>query len=301
MGEAPEEDHEVARRLWQVIEPLHAVTYFAPESRAATDALGLRGGWMGYFGCRAAPLGPVGPAVVCAAFYNFHPTMVARAVPDVWAIAGPDQLLEARLDAIDAAYRRLFGDAVDGGDLIVAAELSGWAAQGCDGAGRPLAAANAALDLPSAPHLRLWQHLTTLREHRGDGHVAALVHAGVGPAEALVLQAATGRSPLADLRRHRGWPDDEWNGGARQAVARGWIDADGGLTDHGRATREQIERDTDRLAMAPFRRIGSEATSQLFDALFPMAEMVMNSGTVPGENLMGFRWPPDPGVGGSRS
>jgi hypothetical protein len=294
MGERQDEDRTVARRLWQVIEPLHAVTYFAPESRAATDALGLHGGWMGYFGCRAAPLGPVGPAVVTAVFYNFHPTMVARAVPDVWAIADPEQLLGARLDGIDQAYRRLFGDAVDEADLVVAAELSGWAVQGCDVAGRPLAAANAALDLPNAPHLRLWQQLTTLREHRGVGHVATLVQAGVGPAEALVLQAATERSPLSELRRHRGWPDEEWNRGARQAVAAGWIEVDGTLTEFGRVTRERIEADTDRLAMTPYRLVGREVTDQLFEALLPFADRVMSSGEVPRDNLMGLSWPPDP-------
>src|ERR671927_282790 len=62
----------MARAMWQVYEPIHALTYFAPETRAATDALGLRGGWMGYFAARAAPLGVVPAEVVVATFYNFH-------------------------------------------------------------------------------------------------------------------------------------------------------------------------------------------------------------------------------------
>ena len=52
-----------ARRLWALGEPFHALTYFAEESRAAGEAVGLRGFWRGYFAFRAAPLGPVGPAV----------------------------------------------------------------------------------------------------------------------------------------------------------------------------------------------------------------------------------------------
>ncbi|HET6298785.1 MAG TPA: hypothetical protein VFG33_35785, partial [Kribbella sp.] len=76
-----------ARRMWRVLEPYHAITYFAPDTRQATDALGLRGGWMSYFACRAAPLGPVGPELVAAVFYNFHPDMVARALPDAWSHA----------------------------------------------------------------------------------------------------------------------------------------------------------------------------------------------------------------------
>jgi hypothetical protein len=46
-----------ARRLWRALEPLHAVTYFAPEPVEACTALGTRGFWMSYFAQRAAPLG----------------------------------------------------------------------------------------------------------------------------------------------------------------------------------------------------------------------------------------------------
>ena len=35
----------------------------------------------------AAPLGAVGPGVVVATFYGFHPDFVARAIPEVWEIA----------------------------------------------------------------------------------------------------------------------------------------------------------------------------------------------------------------------
>jgi len=52
-----------ARRLWRVLEPYHAVTYFAPEAHQAFKDVGLRGFWMGYFAGRAAPLGAVGPGV----------------------------------------------------------------------------------------------------------------------------------------------------------------------------------------------------------------------------------------------
>src|SRR5580658_1291886 len=99
-----------ARALWQYGEPVHAVIYYAPERRAATDALGLKGGWMSYFGCRAAPLGEVPAPVVTALFYNFHPQMVARAIPDAWTYATSGDLLGARLAAMDEALRRVLGD-----------------------------------------------------------------------------------------------------------------------------------------------------------------------------------------------
>src|SRR5918993_5986125 len=116
-------DAVIARRAWQRVEPLHAVTYFAPETRTATDALGLKGYWMGYFGCRAAPLGPAPAAAVTAVFHGFHPSMVARAIPDAWSYASPDRLIEARLGAVDAAYRRPLGAGLGGGgpELLVEA------------------------------------------------------------------------------------------------------------------------------------------------------------------------------------
>src|SRR3954462_15965486 len=122
-----------ARALWQYGEPVHAIIYFAPETRAATDALGLKGGWMSYFGCRAAPLGAATAPVVTALFYNFRPQMVARAIPDAWSYATPAALLDARLAAIDGAMRRVLGDEVISSPSVWrAAELASAAVAGCD-------------------------------------------------------------------------------------------------------------------------------------------------------------------------
>ena len=63
-----------ARTIWQQIEAVHAVVYFASEPAEAAKLAGLRGFWMGYFGFRAAPLGAVGPAAIVATFANFAPT-----------------------------------------------------------------------------------------------------------------------------------------------------------------------------------------------------------------------------------
>ena len=79
----------IARQLWTRFEPLHDVTYFTPEALAAFEEIGLRGYWRGYFGGRAAPLGAVGASTVVATFYGFAPSMVERAIPDVWTRAAP--------------------------------------------------------------------------------------------------------------------------------------------------------------------------------------------------------------------
>jgi hypothetical protein len=143
------------------------------------------------------------------------------------------------------------------------------AADGCDGAGRPLFAANRDLDWPDEPHLALWHAVTLLREHRGDGHVAALTMAGLDPCEAHVTQvAASGASPDT-IRPYRGWSDEDWGAAVERLRTRGWLDADGRLTPEGAAGRDRVEDDTDRLAGELTDRLGAEATERLMALLTP--------------------------------
>lgn len=242
-----------ARQLWLRFEPYHDVTYFTPESRAAADELGCRGGWMGYFGMRAAPLGAASPELVTAVFYNFAPRRVARALPDAWAVASPAQFLDARLRGVDGALRRLLG-AVDTPEIAEAAELARAAALAAPLAGRPLAAANRALQWPDEPHLALWHACTILREARGDGHVAALVAHGVGPCQALALYAREHSLDPAYMRAARGWTEEEW-----EAVS----DLPGDLA--------AVERATDVAALDPWKALGTTGTSRFVELMTPLA------------------------------
>jgi hypothetical protein len=274
-----------ARRMWKALEPFHAITYFAPETRQATDALGLKGGWMSYFGCRAAPLGAATPELVAAVFYNFHPSMVARALPDAWSYATPAQLLDARLAAVDNAVRRLFPD----GSFDRAAEVAKRAAELAPVAGRPIAAANAALEWPDEPQLVLWQATTILRESRGDGHVAALVNAGLSPCEALVTISAAGGPSKEVFQLNRRWSDEEWAAAEDDLRTRGLLDA-GGLTETGRRLRQQVEDTTDALADQGWRALGDDLTTELHDLVHPLSAVVMSAGLVPPDNPMALRW-----------
>jgi hypothetical protein len=172
-----------ARALWITYEPIHAVTYFAPEARAAFEAAGLRGFWRGYFAGRLAPLGAVDAPVATAVLFGFSPAMVARGVPDVWGRATPDQSLAARLEGAGAALHRLW-DVTDPA-LARAARLLRAVVEGSPVAGRSLFAANAALPWPAEPYLAVWHGCTLLREHRGDallrGLAAQVVAAEVVP------------------------------------------------------------------------------------------------------------------------
>jgi hypothetical protein len=228
---------------------------------------------------------------VTAVFFNFHPAMVARALPDAWALAPPDDVLEARLRAADRALRRLMPDDVGSPAEAAAAELAREAAEAPALAGRPLFGALRSLPWPEEPHLVLWHAATLLREHRGDGHVAALTAAGLDGCEAHVTLTAAGNVPRATLQANRKWSDDDWAAAEARLAARGWLDAAGGLTDAGRAGRAEVENRTDDLAEEPWRALGPERTERLLELLTPMARAINDAGGVPVPNPVGVPAP----------
>ena len=280
-----------ARRMWRALETLHMTVYFNPEPRDAYRRAGLRGGWMGYFASRAAAMGPVPAEVVMATFYNFHPRMVRRAIPDAWGFAPPARVLEARFSGAGAALRRLLGTWADSPAAAEAATLTRQAMQDQDRSGRPLFAAHAALGWPEEPHLALWHGATLYREFRGDGHVASLLTDGVGGCEAHVLAAAAGQLPGSLLREYRGWSDEEWAEAAAGLRSRGWLEADGALTEAGRAARDARERRTDDLATPPWHRLGPDGCARLLALLDQPVRLVVSGGGIPFPNPVGLPAP----------
>jgi len=278
---------ELARHLYDRFEPVHAVTYFAPEARAALDNLGYRGFWMGYFAARSAPLGQAAPEVVTAVFYNFAPWRVAKALPAAWEIAGPRAALRAREDSAVAALRR-YGLA-DDENVRTAARLAGDAARQASVAGRPLFAANLALPWPTEPVAALWHATTLLREHRGDGHVAVLAAADVSGRESTVLHAAAGAVPADYMKRTRHYDDAEWRACERSLIARGLLADDGSLTAAGRELKSHVETTTDKLALHAFDGLGDGEVEALSDALTPIARTVIDNGDMPAVTPMSLR------------
>lgn len=278
------------RRMWRLTETYHCVTYFTAHARAATDALGCKGGWMGYFAARSAPLGAASPELVTAVFYNFHPTRVQRALPDAWRIAAPERFLSARLAGVDAALRDMLGEPTLLGDEVAeAATLAGMAADHAPTAGRPLGAVNAALPRPAQPHLALWQATTVLRESRGDGHVAALVSAGLDPCETLVLFAADNGITGEQMRQWRGWSQAEWTAAVERLTDRGLLDGPDRLSDTGRLLRASVEERTDDAAASPWDALGEDRTRRLDALLRPIAERLTEQNDGYRDNPMAIR------------
>jgi hypothetical protein len=276
-----------ARRMWTLFEPVHVVSYFAPEARQAFEQAGLRGFWRGYFAGRTAPIGAADAPVVIATYFSFAPSFVRRAVPSVWDLVTPAQALAAREAGAVAAICRIVGCADEQGApaaLRAAADLLLAVTEGLDTAGRPLGGPNAALRVPAHVVARLWQAATVLREHRGDGHVAALVAAGIDGCEALVLRlavdragaggAAAGTGPVLArerLQAVRGWSDEEWEQATDRLRGRGWLDADGAASAAGLAAHAAVEQATDLAAARPWAQFGSARTAELTELLTPLA------------------------------
>ncbi|MGI5128259.1 SCO6745 family protein [Pseudonocardia sp. CA-107938] len=276
----------LARRLWEAVEPLHAIVYFAPQPAAAARRIGLRGYWMGYFASRVAPLGPVPPVAVAAMAYGFAPSMVARAIPDAWSYAEPALVLETRIAAAAEALRAAF----DPAEVTALAELAEplWeTVAACRFDGRPLAAAWSQVPRPADPVASAWLAAGVLREHRGDGHVLAAVAHGLAGLDATLTFVAAGGMQRDVIQPARGWTDEEWAQSARRLAARGLLDRDGRLTRLGGALRHDVEDMTDRLAAAPVERLGPTGVEDVIARAAPLSRVLVDTGAFPVPNPVG--------------
>ncbi len=289
-GESDAVEPGRVRQLWHLLEPLHALLYYAPEAFEEAAALGYDIGerWPSYFPYRAAPLGAVGGERAASAFYSFSPRMVAEHIVPAWRVARPEAVLKARERAVDRVYRSILSDRVDSPQLARAAALARRAAEAANTAGRPLAAANAELPWPRAPHQQLWHAATILREHRGDGHLAALLVAGLDPVESLVSFAAIGAASVERFES-RGWTSQEW--AARPGPARCPRPGEPGRHgDRGRPRAEAPGRaaHTDELAAQPWLASGPAAAAELADLLGEFWVAALSSGLLPSETTLGI-------------
>lgn len=275
-----------SRRLWRAVETIHAVTYFSAESTRAAQDAGFKGFWMGYFGFRSAPLGRVQPAVVEALFNNFSADRVNRALPDAWSFATPKEALRARSHSAEQALQRL-GVTPPNDDML---HVMHSAVTAIVPHGRGLFSANRAL-LPEGVALRdLWQWCTTVREHRGDSHVAALAVLGINGLEATVLLAIEQGIELEMFEESRGWHHDHMSGTLEHLVNIGLLESRDRLSDAGRALRTEVEDMTDRQAFAVVSRLADEYEPVLA-ALESAAGRIREQQEIPFPNPMGLDKP----------
>lgn len=270
----------VARRFFDLTEPISLVNFFSEEPNEAMAELGFDNYWDGYFAGRSAPLGRVPAEVVDAAFYSFADGEVARHLPKVWDTTTPEAAHAARERGCVAALRRILGDLVEGPGFARAAELLAKASVSAPTEGRVMYAGLRALPMPEDPVARLWHAANMVREHRGDGHIVALVSERIGGTEAHVLSALDmGIYPAESFGRIHHLPKArlaEVMDGLRD---RGLVDASGRLTESGRATKARIESLTDALAQAPYDGLEPCELDELITLLEPVAQRLRETGS----------------------
>jgi hypothetical protein len=265
----------MARRMFELVEPIGVIPYSADEPNETMFALGFTDYWDTYFAGRAAPLGLVSAELVDALFYNFAPGEVARHIPKVWRTTTPDAAIAARQEGCAKALRRILGDRVDGPAFARATDLLLAAATSAPVAGRPMYAALRAIPIPDDGVARFFHAASLLREHRGDGHIAALVTEGVGGLEAHVLHALDMNMPAEKFGRIHHLPRRQLTAVVDGMRERGLIGDDGWLSERGRAVKQRVEALTDELAAKPYERLEPGELDELVATLEPLAALLV--------------------------
>ena len=265
----------LARRMFELVEPIGVIPYSADEPNEAMFALGFTNYWDTYFAGRAAPLGLATAEVVDALFYNFAPGEVARHIPKVWRTTTPEAAIAARQRGCVKALQRILSDHIDTPAFARAADLLTKAATSAPTEGRPMYAALRALPIPDEVVARLFHAAALLREHRGDGHIAALMVEGIGGLESHVLLALDMDMPAAKFGRIHHLPRTQLAAVINGMRARGLIGDDGWLTAHGRAAKQRVEELTDDLAAKPYEILEVEELDELIATLEPLAALLL--------------------------
>ena len=265
----------MARRMFELVEPIGLLPYSTHEPNETMFALGFTNYWDTYFAGRAAPLGLAPAELVDALFYNFAPGEVARHIPKVWRTTTPEAAIAARRLGCANALRRILGERVDSPHFARAAELLMKAGTSAPLEGRPMYAALRSVPAPDDVVSRLFHAGSLLREHRGDGHIAALVVEGVGGLEAHALFALDMNMPAEKFGRIHHLPAAQLaalTGGMRD---RGLIGDDGWLSEQGRAAKQRVESLTDDLAAKPYESLEPNELEELMAILEPLATLLV--------------------------
>lgn len=264
-----------ARRLRDAIEPIATVCFWSEPAVARYAEVGLDflGGYVWGRGC---VLGEPEGAVVASAFGVFEPGLIATLYDAARLACGLAEVRAAKQAGAVEALRTVLGEP---GGLGHAVEVLRRAAAAADPSGRPMHAGLTALSWPEDPLGQLWHACTILREHRGDGHLAACVAAGLSGLEAnLLTELTVGWEPLA-YTATRGWSPEAMRAGLARLEARGLTDQ-GELSSDGRRLRYDVEDTTDRLVQPVIDAIGADLPA-LTDTLAGWSARIVEHGWFP--------------------
>jgi len=276
----------IERRLGGALEPVIGQVYFSPECHANYEALGFAASpgqangvalpdGPAYFTSRGSVMGQVRGNVVASAFAVFNPAAVIPAVDHGWTLTNAAEICDARDRGAIDQLARCVGEDAPGAARIEALLIQ--ATDGLDCTGRPLAAGIQNLSDPGGTFGTIFRRGDLLREYRGDSHTIAWVSAGLSAVEMGLLTELYWGLPPRSYSRTRAWSDAQFDVAQDALTSRGLLDANGGLTDDGRAYREAIEVETDR-HMAPVLRALGEDIDELIDLLAEWGRRVRAGG-----------------------
>jgi hypothetical protein len=193
----------------------------------------------------------------------------------VWSTTTPEAAIAARQEGCVNALRRILGDLVDTPDFARAVELLTKAAISAPLEGRPMYAALRTLPLPEEPVALFFHAASLLREHRGDGHIAALMAESIGGLEAHVLLALDIGIPARTFGRIHHLPSAQLGDLIDGMKDRGLVEDQATFTSAGRQVKDRVEALTDELAVAPYEVLEPGELDELVAALEPLAQKLV--------------------------
>jgi len=244
-----------ARRLRDALEPIATQGWWSRPAGERLTGLGVDF-FPGYVWGRAAALGTPPSALVAATFGVFDAALIGAVFEDGSSTVSRDDILAARA----AGAAESIAAVADSEECAAVADPLLDALAGLDPLGRPLFSALRELPVPASPSGRLWRAAELVREHRGDGHLATLVSAGLDAPEANVLTERWLGFGLGEYSATRGFGPDALAAAVARLKERGWMVGDD-LTDAGRAARVDIEASTDASQIGLIAALGSALDS----------------------------------------
>lgn len=280
-GPAPSLPTSDARRLRDAVEPIATIGWWA---RAAGDEfvaaeLDFFGG---YVWGRAASLGAdADVSVVVSAFGVFDAGLLGAVLDAAKPIASHEAVLAGR-ERGAAAGLAAATVSIDAEVVAFTGRRLRTAMDDVDGTARPLFSGLRALPEPTDPHGALWRAAEMFREHRGDGHLAACVAAGLDQVEMNVFTELWLGYPAGEYSGTRGFSPERVQAAVDSLAKNGWVDDAGALTADGREAREQIEHATDVSQQQVMAALSDDATS-LIAELTTIGDAVVASHAAPAD------------------
>lgn len=278
---APDVPSTPARRLRDALEPIATIGWWSRAAAEGSASLGLD-----FFGAyvwgRAAALGAdVEPAVIASAFGVFDAGLLSAVLALARAQASHDVVLAARAAGATAGLAAATAE-VDPATVEFVGTRVLAALADLDVTARPLFGALRAQPVPVGACGRAWRAAELVREHRGDGHLAACVAAGLDVVEMNVLTEVWLGYPVGEYSATRGWSPDRVATAAASLHGRGWLDPDHSITADGRAARDAIEAATDRSQDALISALGADV-DEVIDAAGAVGAAVLLAQAAPAD------------------